>query len=282
MGIRFIVDSASEFTQEEAKNLGICCLPLTVTFGDESFRDGIDINNEEFYNRLVESDELPKTSQVTPFQYKEAYEEIISQGHTPIVIALSSKVSGTYQSAVIASKEFDEKIYIVDTLNGSIGAKIFTQYALGLLEKYDDPEKIVEILEDKKNKLRIFYILDTLEYLYKGGRLSRLSALAGTILALKPIITLSGGVVAPVGKARGFKKAVAKMVEEIQLIGEIDQSMPCMMTYSGNDPEIIELHRNKIGELFEIDPKDIPVTNLGSTIGTHMGPGTVGVTFFLK
>lgn len=282
MGIKFVVDSASEITQEEAKKMGIYCLPLTVAFGDEIFRDGIDINNEEFYNKLVTCKELPKTSQVTPFLYEEAFREIISEGHTPIAITLSSKVSGTYNSAVLASKQFNEDIYIIDTLNGSIGIKIFVEFALSLLEKYSNPNDIVKILEEKKEKLQIFYLLDTLEYLYKGGRLSRFSALAGTMLSVKPIVTLVNGKVELAGKARGFKKGNTMLTDIIKKKGEIDQDMPFMLTYSGNDPTIIDQYKPKCRELFDIDPDKIPITNLGSTIGTHMGPGTIGVAFFLK
>ncbi|MBC2575723.1 DegV family protein [Peptostreptococcus canis] len=282
MTIKIIIDSSSEFSQKEAKELGIYCLPLTIAFGEEIFHDNIDITNEEFYNKLSQCEELPKTSQVTPYQYGEVYREIIAQGDIPFVISLSSKVSGTYNSAVIASKEFDEKIYILDTLSGSIGAKIFIQYALELLKKYDNPEVLYEKLLEKRDKIRIYYLLDTLEYIYKGGRISKFSAIAGALLSVKPIVTLVNGEVELVGKARGFKKASSILTDTITKL-KIDKDLPYMLTYSGNDSSVLDDYKEKNPIIFDdINIKQIPVVNMGSTIGTHMGPGTIGISFFVE
>lgn len=282
MAIKIIIDSSSEFSQKEASELGMYCLPLTVTFGEEVFYDNIDITNEEFYDRLLQCEELPKTSQVTPYQYEEVYREIIDQGDIPFVISLSSKISGTYNSAVIASKEFDKKIYILDTLSGSIGEKIFIKYALELSKKYDDPEVLYEKLLEKRDKIKIYYLLDTLEYIYKGGRISKFSAIAGALLSVKPIITLVNGEVELVGKARGFKKASSILTDTISKL-KIDKDLPYMLTYSGNDSSVLDDYKGKNPILFgDIDINQVPVVNMGSTIGTHVGPGTIGISFFVE
>ncbi|PSJ31863.1 hypothetical protein UF10_04425 [Peptostreptococcus russellii] len=282
MGIKFVVDSASDFSYEEAKNLGITFLPLTVTINHKEYKDGIDITNEEFYKLLESNETLPKTSQVTPYQFEEAFKDIIDNGDTAIAITISSKVSGTYSSAHLAAENFPGKAFVIDSLSGSIGEKILLLHGLELAKSIDNAEDIVKELNSKREKIAVYYLLDTLEYLQKGGRISKISSLAGALLSVKPIFTLEGGEVKLAGKARGFKKGHNMLKDLVSERGNVDTSKPSMLSYSGGNRDVLNKYLDKYREILKIDVDQLPVTQLGSTIGTHLGPNAIGIAFFLE
>lgn len=283
MGIKLVVDSSSEITQEESKKMGVYCLPLTVSFEKDMFRDGVDLSYDEFYDKLSEYESLPKTSQVTPYLYEEAFKEILSNGDIPVAITLSSEISGTYNSAILASNQFDEEIHVIDSLTTSCALKLIIKYALSIIDKYDDPVEFVNEIERIKKKVKIFYLLDTLEYLYKGGRLSKFSALAGSILSIKPIISFDdSGKVVMVSKSRGWKKGISLLSDLVKESGEIDEELGVILSYSGKDSSIVDSLKQKSEDLFSFDVNAIPVTQIGCTIGTHAGPGTIGISYFTK
>lgn len=282
MGIKFVVDSASDFSYEEAKNLGITFLPLTVTINHKEYKDGIDITNEEFYKLLESNETLPKTSQVTPYQFEEAFKDIIDNGDTAIAITISSKVSGTYSSAHLAAENFPGKAFVIDSLSGSIGEKILLLHGLELAKSIDNAEDIVRELNSKREKIAVYYLLDTLEYLQKGGRISKISSLAGALLSVKPIFTLEGGEVKLAGKARGFKKGHNMLKDLVSERGNVDTSKPSMLSYSGGNRDVLNKYLDKYREILKIDVDQLPVTQLGSTIGTHLGPNAIGIAFFLE
>ncbi|MDY5480487.1 MAG: DegV family protein [Peptostreptococcus porci] len=283
MGIKLVVDSSSEITQEESKKMGVYCLPLTVSFEEDMFRDGVDLSYDEFYDKLSEYESLPKTSQVTPYLYEEAFKEILSNGDIPVAITLSSEISGTYNSAILASNQFDEEIHVIDSLTTSCALKLIIKYALSIIDKYDDPVEFVNEIERIKKKVKIFYLLDTLEYLYKGGRLSKFSALAGSILSIKPIISFDdSGKVVMVSKSRGWKKGISLLSDLVKESGEIDEELGVILSYSGKDSSIVDSLKQKSEALFSFDVNAIPVTQIGCTIGTHAGPGTIGISYFTK
>lgn len=282
MGIKFVVDSASDFSYEEAKNLGITFLPLTVTIKHKEYKDGIDITNEEFYKLLESNETLPKTSQVTPYQFEEAFKDIIDNGDTAIAITISSKVSGTYSSAHLAAENFPGKAFVIDSLSGSIGEKILLLHGLELAKSIDNAEDIVKELNSKREKIAVYYLLDTLEYLQKGGRISKISSLAGALLSVKPIFTLEGGEVKLAGKARGFKKGHNMLKDLVSERGNVDTSKPSMLSYSGGNRDVLNKYLDKYREILKIDVDQLPVTQLGSTIGTHLGPNAIGIAFFLE
>lgn len=282
MGIKFVVDSASDFSYEEAKNLGITFLPLTVTINHKEYKDGIDITNEEFYKLLEINETLPKTSQVTPYQFEEAFKDIIDNGDTAIAITISSKVSGTYSSAHLAAENFPGKAFVIDSLSGSIGEKILLLHGLELAKSIDNAEDIVKELNSKREKIAVYYLLDTLEYLQKGGRISKISSLAGALLSVKPIFTLEGGEVKLAGKARGFKKGHNMLKDLVSERGNVDTSKPSMLSYSGGNRDVLNKYLDKYREILKIDVDQLPVTQLGSTIGTHLGPNAIGIAFFLE
>ncbi|MDY4127384.1 DegV family protein [Peptostreptococcus porci] len=283
MGIKLVVDSSSEITQEESKKMGVYCLPLTVSFEEDMFRDGVDLSYDEFYDKLSEYESLPKTSQVTPYLYEEAFKEILSNGDIPVAITLSSEISGTYNSAILASNQFDEEIHVIDSLTTSCALKLIIKYALSIIDKYDDPVEFVNEIERIKKKVKIFYLLDTLEYLYKGGRLSKFSALAGSILSIKPIISFDdSGKVVMVSKSRGWKKGISLLSDLVKESGEIDEELGVILSYSGKDSSIVDSLKQKSEAIFSFDVNAIPVTQIGCTIGTHAGPGTIGISYFTK
>lgn len=283
MAIKIVVDSASDISYEEAEKMGLVFLPLTVAFGDEEYKDTIDISHDEFYDRLENGPILPKTSQVTPFQYEQAFEKIVKNGDIAIAITIASSFSGTYSSASIAANRFDDdKVYVVDSFSGSVGERILIEYALELLKTETNPEKIVSELNRVKEKIVVLFLLDTLEYLQKGGRISKMTSIAGALLSVKPILTVENKEIVIAGKARGFKKG-NNLLREIAIDkGEFDGDKPFAVCYSGKSRELLDKYLEKYEEIFETKLDFIPVCQIGSSIGTHAGPNAVGLAFFVK
>lgn len=282
MAVKILIDSASDISQEEANKLGINVIPLQVSFDEEEYLDGINLSSKEFYEKLIEQDTLPKTSQITPFRYQEEFERLTKNGDSLIVITLSSKLSNTYNSAVLASYDFMDKVYVVDSLNATAGERVLALYAKRLIDKGLDIKNIVEKLNSVKSKIKLLAIVDTLEYLKKGGRISKATAFAGELFNIKPVISLIDGEVKLVGKARGSRKANNLLHELIEKSGGIDFSMPYTTLYSGLSDAMLKKYIEDEKELWEGNTKDVPIQTVGSTIGTHVGPGAIGVVFFAK
>lgn len=278
MKIRIITDSASEMVSGEH----LTVLPLTITFGTTEYADGVTLSHQKFYEKLIESDELPTTSQVTPFAFTEALKETQANGEYAIIITLSSKLSGTYNSALIAAKDFPDMVHIIDSANVCIGEKILVEYALNLLNNGADAQEIIARTESKVSQICVIGLLDTLEYLRKGGRISNLSGTIGEILAIKPVITISDGVVAILGKARGSRKGNNLLTEQIAKNGGIDFSLPFALGYSGLDDSVLQKYIADQAQLWQGYTTTLPIDQIGATIGTHVGPGAIAVAFFHK
>ena len=280
MGIKIIVDSASDMANSESKYIKV--LPLTVTFGETQYADGVNLTARGFYEKLIESDELPKTSQVPPYYFEEAIEETLAAGDTPIVITISSKLSGTYNSARIAASAFDEKVYLIDSENVCIGERILVEYGIRLIEEGKNAEEIVEALEAAKKKICLIALLDTLEYLRKGGRVSNVAGVVGGMLSIKPVIGLKEGEIAVLGKARGSKNANNLLTTQIQEAGGIDFGMPYAVAYSGLDSSLADKYVADHENVWKPYTDKIDLKVVGSTIGTHAGPGAIAVAYFRK
>lgn len=276
--IKIITDSTSDISQIQAKELGITVLPLRVIFKDGEYEDGIDLQIDEFYNKLVSSDTLPSTSQLTPEQFMPLFEDAKNSNDTIIVITLSAHLSGTYQSAAIAKDmcEYDN-IHIIDSLSVTLGLQILVRQAIDMVNKGYSAEEIVEILEKDKNRIHVFALVETLEYLKKGGRLSSVSAIAGTILNIKPIVEVKNGKVDVAGKARGLTGAFGKMIKLIEQYGGIDTSKYYCVGYTGKKDNLYAFLEYAKGKL---DLKDSIVSPIGSVVGTHAGPGVCGIAFY--
>ena len=281
MAIRIVVDSGSDITLEQAKTMGISILPLKVSFEDEEYLDGVDLSHEGFYEKLVESDKLPKTSQIAPAEYEDFFNAALEAGDEVICFTISGELSGCYQSANIAADDRDG-IYIIDSQNVAIAVRILVEYALNLVNQGLDAKTVVKKTEEKKKKLKVLALLDTLEYLKKGGRISAATALAGEFLSIKPVVTVEDGKVVMVGKARGSKNGNNLLTAMVNQTGGIDFTMPYAAAYSGLSDRLINKYLVDSKSMYEKETDSIPVYAIGAAIGTHLGPGTIGVAFFAK
>ena len=279
MAVKFIIDSASDVLPGECKKLDVFHVPLTVRFGDKEFADAVDLNHKKFYKMLTSGkEEHPTTSQVTPAAWAEAMEEVTSSGDTAVVITISSKLSGTYQSACIAAEEFEGKVFVVDSMTATIGERLLLEYGICLAREGLDAATIAGRLDAVKDKIRIYARLDTLEYLRKGGRIGAATAVVGTMLNIKPIIAVRDGVVSNVAKARGPKAADKTLRELVTKTGGIDFSKPICAAYSGLEDDNLKTFLADSTEL--LCNTQAPVAVVGSVIGAHVGPGAVAFAYF--
>ena len=279
MKTRIIVDSTADLVPEIEQRVHV--VPLTVHFGQEEYIDGVTIDHKTFYEKLVESDVLPTTSQATPDAFMKEFDEVKEAGEAAVVITISSKLSGTYQSATIAASEYDN-IYIVDSGTAAMGSGILVELAFELLEKGLDAKAIAERLEEEKKKIIIVALVDTLEYLKKGGRVSKTVAFAGGILNIKPVLSVIDGEINMLGKARGSKMGNNLLVQEIEKAGGVDFSKPVMLGYSGLSDALLLKYIEDSKHIWEGNIQEVRYTTIGSVIGTHAGPGAVVVAFFKK
>ena len=279
MNTRIIVDSTADL-MPEYKNR-VHTVPLTVNFGDEEYIDGVTIDHKTFYEKLIESDVLPTTSQATPDAFMKEFEKAKKSGDAAVVITLASKFSGTYQSATIAAEDYDN-IYIVDSSSAAMGSGILVELAFRLLDEGKSAEEIAATLEEEKKKIVIVALVDTLEYLKKGGRISKAVAFAGGVLNIKPVLSVVGGEINMLGKARGSKMGNNLLVEEINKAGGIDFSKPVLLGYSGISDALLQKYIEDSRHIWEGNLDEVRYTTVGSVIGTHAGPGAVVVAFFKK
>lgn len=279
MSVKIIVDSTADLTKEIKDRVEI--VPLTLRFGEEEFVDGVTINHKMFYEKLVESDVIPTTSQATPMAFEPYFEKVNEDGDTAVVIALSSKLSGTYQSATIASENYDD-IYVVDSMSTTIGQGILVEYALSCVDKGMSAKDIADELNRIKDKLIVVAMLDTLEYLKKGGRISAAVAFAGGILNIKPVVAIDKGEIVMLGKARGSKQANNLLVQEIEKAGGVDFDLPVLLGYTGLSDALLHKYIEDSKDLWAHAKAELNTSPIGAVIGTHAGPGAVAVAFFKK
>ncbi|MBE5937735.1 MAG: DegV family protein [Lachnospiraceae bacterium] len=280
MNIHVIVDSASDLENGIDENLTV--LPITFSFGETEYLDGVTLSHKEFYEKLIECDTLPKTSQITPYIYEEAIENALTGADYVIIITLSGKLSGCYQSAVTAASEYSDKVFVIDSENVSIAEQILVTHALNMIKEGNDINTIVSTLNSVKKKIRIIALLDTLDYLQKGGRISKAVAFAGGILSIKPVVSVVEGEVVLLGKARGSKQGNNFLNNETGNYGGVDYSMPLALGYTGLDTTLINKYIEDSAHLLENYPYPYPICSIGGTIGTHVGPGAITVAWYSK
>ena len=279
MKTRIIVESTSDLLPGIKERVHV--VPLTVRFGEEEYIDGVTINHKVFYEKLVESDVLPTTSQATPHAFAEEYEKAAQAGESAVVITVASKFSGTYQSAVIAAQEYDN-IYVVDSSSVAIGGAILIERALELLDEGLDAKEIAERLEEEKKNIVIVALVDTLEYLKKGGRISKTVAFAGSVLNIKPVLAVIDGEILMLGKARGSKQGNNLLVQEIEKAGGIDFTRPILLGFTGLSDALLLKYIEDSKYIWEEGLEKVRYTTIGSVIGTHVGPGAIAVAFYKK
>jgi DegV family protein with EDD domain len=278
MSVRILVDSTANLPPELEKQVRM--VPLTVHFGDTEYLDGVTITPQAFYKKLAAGGELPRTSQASPYRFSEAFEEAVEAGDTVVAVILSSALSGTYQSAVIAAAEYPGKVFVVDSRNVAIGTGVLVAYAFRLLAQGLEAEAIAAALTEARERVQLMAVVDTLEYLHKGGRVSRAVAIAGGMLAIKPIIGVTReGKIEMVAKARGNRQANAKMNSRAEEL-EIDFSMPVMIGYTGTGKELMEKYIAESGAFLGEHPYSTSIVS--AVVGTHAGPNAVALAFFGK
>lgn len=279
MCVRIIVDSSTDVSEKYREKIQF--VPLTVRFGDKEYLDGVELSKHQFYEMLVESDALPTTSQATPAAFAEYLESVASAGDSAVVITLSSKLSGTYQSAVLAAEDYPN-IYVVDSQSVAIGTGVLAQYAVELAQQGMGAEEIAQVLTQQREKVCVVALLDTLEYLKKGGRISKTVAFAGGVLNIKPVVTVQDGAVALIGKARGSRNGNNLLVEKIREAGGVDFERPVLLGYTGLSSALLEKYVDDSKALWADHVDKLDGCLLCSVIGTHVGPGAVAVAFFRK
>lgn len=276
MSVKIIIDSTVDLPAELRAQTTV--IPLIVRFGEEEYQDSVTINYQQFYEKLLVCKDLPCSSQPSPDTFEAVYQSVTDAGDEAVVLTISSKLSGTYQSACIAAEDF-KNIYVVDTMTAAIGSGVLAQYALQMAADGLDAKTIAQKLEEEKGNVRLFAVLDTLEFLKRGGRLSATAAMAGSLLNIKPVITVKDGVIEVVGKARGLRRGNAMMTEQVAASGGAELSAPFLLGFTGLSDELLRAYMADNADLW---PADSSVTPIGSTIGTHVGPGAYAIAFFCK
>ena len=274
MSVKIIIDSTADLMP--AVKARCLVVPLTIHFDDEEYIDGVTISHKEFYEKLVETDVMPRTSQANPDAFAKEFEKVSAAGDSAVVIVISSKLSGTCQSAMIAAADYDN-IYVVDSGTGAIGAGILAEYALQLADEGLDAKSIAQKLDEEKKRIKIVAMVDTLEYLYKGGRLSKTAAIAGGILNIKPVLAIDDGEIKILGKARGSKQGNNFLVSEIEKAGGVDFERPVLLGYTGLSNALLVKYIEDSKKLWEDNRAALNSTIIGSVIGTHAGPGAIAV-----
>ena len=277
--VKIITDSTADFTAAEAAELGIDIVHLRTRFGDEEYIDGVDITPHQFYEKLVESDVLPTTSQPSPAEFEAAFASALEEAGEVVAITISSALSGTYQSAVIAAETFGDRVRVVDSLSASIGEQVIVRRAAQLAAEGLSAAELAGRIEAERGDVCVLALLDTLEYLKRGGRISAAAAFAGGVLAIKPVITLRDGAVVMAGKARGSKNG-GNLLNQFAEKRGIDFSRPYLLGYTGLSDALLMKYAADSGALWRSYTEELPVTAIGSVIGTHGGPGAIAVAFF--
>lgn len=277
--IRILVDAAADYQTEELKEKNIDLIPLKVTIGDTTYLDGVDLDRNDFYRILEQSGTFPKTSQPSPQEFLDIFETVKENGDELICILLSSELSGTFQSAVLAKDMADyDKIYLVDSLSATYTIKVMADYACRLRSEGISAAGIAQKVDALKSRVKVLAALDTLEYLSRGGRLSRTAAAIGDIANIKPIVTLTAeGKVGILGKCLGKNKAICAIKKHLQEM-ELDDSFPVYSIYSYGTDNCAKFEEKLEQEGCRISKR----LQIGPTIGSHIGPEAFGIIFVTK
>ena len=280
MSVRIITDSASDMSPAEHPALRV--LPLSVTFGTDVYMDGVDIDHQRFYEMLVERDELPKTGQVNPYAFSQAIAEAREAGDEAVIITVGAKLSGTNQSARTALAEAPGgDVYVVDSNNVTLGERVLVEYALRLVDEGQGAAQVAAAVEAVRDRVVVIGLLETLEYLVRGGRLSAAAGAVGTLLNVKPVVAAEDGLIVQLGKARGSKNGRNLLNQKVEKAGGIDFSMPLALGYTGLSDAVLKKYIEDSAALWAGHTEgELPVHTIGATIGTHVGPGAVAVAFF--
>lgn len=278
--VELITDSTSDLSPALAAKLGVRVLPLTVHFGEESFRDGVDISNADFYARLRKAETLPTTSQINPETFTAVFQEVLDRGNQAVGIFISSELSGTCQSALLAREELDGgDVFVVDSRTVTFALGLLVIEAARLRDAGLSAAQLAEEITSLREKLRLYAVLDTLKYLKMGGRISAATAMVGGVLGITPIIAIENGKVESVGKTRG-RKAGIDWIRDRVLEENIDLTR-CVVFGHADCPESMETMAGALSDVAARAPA-VYYSDIGAVVGTHAGPGAAGFSCFVK
>ena len=277
MAVSIITDSTSDLTAEELQALNVHMIHMRVIFEDGVYTDGVDITKEMFYQKQAEAKTLPKTTQVNPQEYCDAFEPLLENGDEVVAILMSSKLSGTFQSAIIAKEmaRGGERLHLVDSLNVTIGEGLLVREAVKMRDAGASGAEIAAALEELKHRVRFVAFIGTLKYLKMGGRISSSTAVLGTMLNISPVVAIVDGEVRSVGRVKGKQKIVEYTLDFARAY-PIDSRHGVMFGHS-RCLETMETYREKVSQALGIQRSDWD--ELGAVIGTHSGPGCYGMAY---
>ncbi|MQG42918.1 MAG: DegV family protein [SAR202 cluster bacterium] len=271
--IALVTDSTCDLPESVVKDKNITVIPLNVHFGEETFLDGIDLQSNEFFEKLSTSEIHPQTSQPSVGRFVETYNDLLKKHDSILSLHISSKLSATYNSALQAQKEIgNEKIKVIDSMNGTLGLGAIVHHIADLNQKGESFENLVKEAEKIIPNAIFMGLVPTLEYLAKGGRIGKARAFMGSLLKIKPILSAVDGEIQSVGKARTLIKGMDFIVDEMK-----NRKISKLFIVHANHEERANLLKEKTKDL--IDPKDIIIAEFGPVVGTHLGPGSFGVGF---
>ena len=276
--VRIITDSAADFEPKELREKNIICIPLTVMFGDEEYQENVNLGKDQFYELLLSHEDLPKTAQASPQVLLDLFEDAVAAGDEAIYLTISSGISGTYQTALSTRSMVDgEGLYVLDTLDATGGQRQLVEYAVKLRDEGKSAAQIVEAVESIRDKIVLYACIDTLEYLYKGGRISRTAYTLGSMAQIKPIIRVDeqGGIEVP-AKAMGMRKGMDLLCKKVEQI-PYNKDFPFYVMYTSK-----RAVAEKLAEKFRamgIEVPDNRIIQVGAAIGAHVGPDACGFVY---
>jgi DegV family protein with EDD domain len=270
--IRIVTDSTSDILPDEAERLGIDVVPLTVRFGDEQFRDGVDLSPDQFYRRLPTTPAQPSTSQPTPEQFADVYRRHVDAGDSVVSIHISSKLSGTLQSASLGAQDLPPgSVRVIDSTTVSAGMQFLVRAALADIAEGCDAAEVERRVTDRRDRVGVYVLLDTLTYLQRGGRIGRAQSLLGGILNVKPLLCVRDGEVHPQSRVRSRKQGIEAIIE----LARSKRPLASLAAFHCGAPELLEL----IEPQLRADHPGVELISgqLGAVVGTYSGPGGVGI-----
>jgi DegV family protein with EDD domain len=270
--IKVVTDSTSDILPDEAERLGIDVVPLTVRFGDEQFRDGLDLGPDAFYSKLATTSVQPSTSQPTPEQFGEVYRRHVTAGDSVVSLHISAKLSGTLQSASLAAQEFPAgAVRVVDSMTVSAGLQILVRGVLSDIASGCAIDEVEQRTMSRRDRVGVYVLLDTLTYLQRGGRIGRAQGLVGGILNVKPLLTVTDGEVHPQARVRSRQQGITKIVE----LAAAQRPLDALAVFHCGAPELIDLIAPRLRA--DHPGLELMVGQLGAVVGTYSGPGGVGI-----
>jgi DegV family protein with EDD domain len=277
--IKIVTDSTAYLPESIIREHDIRVVPLYVHFGEEAFKEGVELSHEEFYARLKEAPELPTTSQPSAGEFHQVFKELVDAGHEIVTLTISSKLSGTWNSAMAATEMLpDAGVSIIDTLSTAVGLHLMLDAATGAIAAGATRQEVVDQIEEIKKRICLFLVVDTLEYLAKGGRIGNAKAFMGTLLKVKPILALQDGVIEPIEQVRSKRKALTRMLELVEGHLGANGHQARIGLANALVPEEARAYGRQVQS--RLGCPEPFVSDLGPVIGTHTGPGVIAIAAY--